>query len=178
MLELDRMAGSQGRNYCVDVPPTEPPLFVAFWDDQPEQGCRTLFTIGLSSSSTPGWQTNVGPELCLVVESQSDDWIFALAELARYFRGKARFQQGDTFGLGDNLTEDTTMSAFFLGPPVLLGRDASHFTHPQRCIQVLQIYPIYQGERRFVEEQGPDWLIATRNADLYNVARRDESSGA
>jgi hypothetical protein len=142
--------------------------------DRPEPGLLTAFTYGLSLADHPDWKLGA-PELVLCVESENPAWSWAVAEVAAQLRGRCPFCIGNTINFGEQIADESAMSAFFVFFSNVLEKEAATVELPDRTIHIVGMYPIYDGELELIDRIGAVAFWQSDGYDPYDVGRRDLS---
>jgi hypothetical protein len=144
------------------------------YQDCPEVGLLTAFTYGLSLADHPDWKFGA-PELLICVQSDDPAWGWAVAEVAAQLRGKCPFCIGNTINFHERITDESEMSAFFVFFPIGLEREDTKVEIPDRTVNIVGIYPIYEGEIDLIQRIGPLAFWDLDGFDPYEVHRPDLS---
>ena len=142
--------------------------------DRPEAGMLTAFTYGLSLAAHPDWKLGA-PELLICVQSDDPAWGWAVAEVAARLRGQCPFSISNTINFREQISEESDMSAFFVFFPIGLEREDVKFELPDRTINLIGMYPIYEGEIDLIGRIGPLAFWEFEGFDPYDVHRSDLS---
>jgi hypothetical protein len=148
----------------------KPKIHVFYFDALPEAGYLTAITCGLSDANHPDWKFGT-PELIVTMASENQSWGMAAGYFASSFFGEKRFSYGDMFKLDDPISEESEMNAYLLFAPSFLNREQSKFTLPDRIVNLIGVYPVYDDEIAIYDRIG---LKAFWNADgfeMYNPKR-------
>jgi len=141
--------------------------------DIPEEGYTTALTYGLSLVKHPDWKFG-RPELCISVESSNIAWGQVVGFIANKLRGDCPFSYGDTVNFGEQISDDSDMSAFFVFAPSTLNKedylDISIGTEYK--INIAGLYPMYSGERELFHKIGLEKFWHHPDFDNYSVRRK------
>jgi hypothetical protein len=177
---LDSIFQMEPRFFPLDSKIPDAPRVVSMvYRDVPEPGHITGITYGLSEVPHSEWRLG-RPELIISVQSTDIAWPLAVAEMANQLRGRCPFCYGDVINFGENVSEESEMSAFFVfAPSILEKRDFLNIDvgGPQ-AINIAGMYPIYDSERPVFSELGLERFWNHRNFDLYNVRRSKVETGS
>jgi hypothetical protein len=169
---LDHLDGLFGKGDCRKVTDeTERPhVWVVGYRDVPDPGSLAGFTYGLSSIEHRDWKLG-RPELLISVNSPNLDWALAAGFLAKKYRGLCPFSIGNVLRFGSRITSESEMSAFFVFAPSLLTPEEAAIVLPDRRINIVQLYPIYEEEIELIQREGVGSFFARDNLDLSDVRR-------
>jgi hypothetical protein len=173
---LDEIVGARGEYHLITEKSETPPVWAIIYKDCPETGAITGFTFGLSSVDDPRWKYG-RPELVISVSSSNIDWGLAIGFSARKLRGKCPFSYGTTVRFGGAICNESQMSAFFIFIPTILDQAQTHMELPDRVVNVVQAYPIYDDEVALIERIGASTFFSQEGLDLYNVRRPNTARG-
>ena len=147
--------------------PDKPVIYIFFFADLPEHGFLTAVTCNLSAAQHPDWKFGT-PELIVTMHSQSDRWGMAAGYFASSFFGERRFSYGDIFKIDDPISpEEGEMNAYLLFAPSFLDREQSTFVLPDRIVNLVGMYPIYDDEIAIYDRVG---LEAFWHADGFEMS--------
>lgn len=149
-------------------------VLVAAYKDVPESGCLTAFSFGLSDAVHPEWVES-RPELVISVNSDDYAWALAMGEIIKNGRGKSLFSYGSILNFGTPISEESSMSAFFVFVCNVLEEDDLKIQLTDRVVNLSQIYPIYQAEIPLIKKIGVEKFFTGFDIDFFNV-RRDVMS--
>jgi hypothetical protein len=167
---LDELAGTEGQSFLVTDKLEKPPVWVIIYHDSPERGSLTAFTYGLSSSEHPDWKLGY-PELMICVDSRDLNWGLAIGHLAKTFRGQSPFTYESIYRFGEKIAKESEMSAFVVFAPSIVEQEDARIELPDRTINLVQMYPIYEEEIDDIKFEGfPKFL--NRIEDVYDVKRK------
>lgn len=156
-------------------PPDEfPALSIVTYSGVSGYELKTSFTVGLSAVSHPKWKFG-RPELCICVESDDLHWESAIGYIAYNLRGKCSFSYGEIIRFGRQICNESEMSAFVVFAPSFINKEQLHIQLLDWKVNIAQMYPIYEGEIDFIEENGLKAFFANPTLDLYDVRREDTS---
>lgn len=152
--------------------PGAPKLVAMIYRDVPEAGHVTGVTYGLSEVAHADWQFG-RPELIISVQSTDIAWPLAVGDLANRLRGQCPFCYGNVINLGEQIADESEMSAFFIFAPSILER--ADFLNidvgGSQPVNIAGMYPIYDSERARFSELGLESFWHHPNFDLYDVRR-------
>ncbi|MFT5175243.1 MAG: hypothetical protein ACI8W7_003433 [Gammaproteobacteria bacterium] len=146
-----------------------PPFYSLTYRDKPDQGMVTGITLGVSFVE-PRNGGNVRPELMVSVDSEDDLWVLALADIGYQHRGKIGFRPGDTINFNAKISDESAMTSFLVWNQGVIPEDLELVCLPDWHIEIVQLFPIHDNERRSINEHGPEWLFE-RVADPQDVTR-------
>lgn len=171
-LYLDHLDGLFGKGDCRKVTDeTERPhVWVVGYQDVPEPGSFAGFTYGLSSIDYREW-TIGRPELLINVNSSNLDWAIAAGFLAKKHRGLSPFSIGNVLRFGTRITAESEMSAFFVFTSSLLTPEEASIVLPDRKVNIVQLYPIYEEEIALIQREGVANFFARDNLDFADIKR-------
>jgi Suppressor of fused protein (SUFU) len=142
----------------------------------------TITAIWYEHCPSPGWGVGLTygasllagsrTELLIVVQSNEAVWAWALADFVD--RHRARIQDlgiDDTINWGEPIAAESTMDAFFIGPPAGAPDDGVVHLAGDDHVQLLQAFPVYASELRLVRELGGR-AFAQRVGDALTDPRR------
>ena len=174
LAHLDRVSGGIEPRFT-RIASTKPGLHgvtVISYDGVPEPGMLTAITYGLSLAEHPEWRLGK-PELAISVGSLDPAWGFELGHLAEELRGECPFSYGDTINVGEPVVPESSLDAFVVFAPAVLGREdyLGIDVGDELPVNIQGVYPIHQSEVAFIHEHGlgPFW---DRDWDPYDVTRR------
>lgn len=139
--------------------------------DIPEEGSITGVTYGLSEVVHPDWKFG-RPELTISVDSTDTAWPLAIAELASQLRGNCPFSYGNVINFGDQISDESAMSAFLIFTPSILEKE--HFLDIDigaYNVNIAGAYPLYDSERELISEIGLEAFWHHPSFDMYDVGR-------
>ncbi len=113
----------------------------------------------------------------ICVNSLDDGWGLAVGFLAMQHRGKAAFAYGSTFELGHRVSMESAMTAFLAFAPTDLPKEATHIKLSDRTLNLVQMYPIYEGEIELVQHAGPVEFLTRSAVDFHDIARPNLALG-
>jgi Suppressor of fused protein (SUFU) len=148
----------------------KPKISVFYFDDLPEEGTLTGVTCGLSNANHPDWKYGK-PELIVSLDTSDHGWGLAAAYLASAFFNEKRFSYGDLFKLDDPFSNESPMNACFLFAPSFLDQEDSKFVLPDRTINLVGLYPMYEEELEIYKTIGLEDFWHSEEFDLYNTQR-------
>lgn len=162
MNHLDRLSGGvEPQFFPVDsTKPGLPRVTAITYRNLPEDGLLTTVTYGLSLAQHDLWRIS-SPELCMAVRSDDVIWAHALAFMAETYRGVCPFSYGNVIDFGEQVADESAMTAFLVFAPVVLDREdylridvgaPGHEGHD--VINIQGVYPIHEAERQFIAESG------------------------
>ncbi len=145
---------------------------VMSYEGVPEPGMLTAITYGLSLAEHPEWRFGKA-ELAIAVSSLDLAWGFVIGHLAETMRGDCPFAYGDTINLGEPVVPESSLDAFVVFAPAVLGRE--HYlgidVGDDLPVNIQGMYPIHQSERAFIHDHGLE-AFWDRDWDPYDVSRR------
>jgi len=173
LAHLDRLApGHEPRFLPIESSnPALKDVIAITYKDLPEPGLLTAITYGLSVADHPEWRLGK-PELCISIRSHDERWARAVAFVADRLRGLSSFAYGETINFGEQISPESTMSAFVVFAPAVL--DRGDFLNidvgDPLPINLQGMYPIHETERQWIQEHAlePFWRLEW---DPYDVAR-------
>jgi hypothetical protein len=137
--------------------PNQSPIKVAFFKNVPQGGNSVAVTCGLARSHHPDWKLG-RPELMVAVNSLSEEWGYAIAELAESLRGTCPFSYGNTLNLGRAISAESTMSGFVVfAPSTVMGSltpQQSSLKLSETVVNLVGMYPIHPGEAEVIQRIG------------------------
>jgi len=113
----------------------------------------------------------------ICVNTLDDAWGLAVGFLAMQHRGAAAFAYGSTFGLGHRVSAESAMTAFLAFAPMDLPKEATHIVLSDRTLNLVQMYPIYEGEIELIQQTGPDAFLTGSAVDFHDIARPNLALG-
>jgi len=165
---LDELAGERARTYEMTAPSEANPVFVAVYNNIPDDGHITAFTFGLSSVVHPDWN-NSRPELMISVRSNDDAWALCMGEIISAYRGTIPFSYGSILHFRQRIVDDCPMTSFLVFASSLLSAAQQTISLPDRLISISQIYPIYEEESALIHQVGVErffWEFDINFSDL------------
>ena len=150
---LDEMTDTEPSHHLITTPDQQPPLWAMAYRDIPEPGSLTGFTYGLSSAEHPDWKLGY-PELMISLDSNDIEWVLAVGYLAKAYRGISPFSYGTIHRFGEQVSAESEMKAFVVFAPSLLAQADAHIELPDRTINLVQMYPIYESEIEMIKFEG------------------------
>ena len=168
--KLDELTGATGKFDRVTTDDELPAIWAISYFDLIEPNSLTSFTFGLSSGDHPAWKFGK-PELVLHVRSTNIDWSITLGNLVRRFRGTCSFSYGSVLNFGRRITYDSEMSAFFVFASSLLDQKDAKIELPDRTVNLVQLYPIYEQEISLLERLGPTKFFFDTGLDFADIQR-------
>jgi len=174
---LDELSGGEEPEFIgITEPGAARPLHVMLYREFPWPGYITAFTYGVSTVPHPDWK-NGTLELMICLRSTDDVWALALGDIANRLRGKCPFSYGNTINFGTQVSPDSNMSAFFVFAPLNMDPDSIKVEMPNSPLHIAQLYPIYQGEMKMIDDIGLEAFYKTPGLDFDDVGRPDLSAG-
>lgn len=167
---LDEIAGDDGKIYGITDKDEGPQIFVAIFDDLPETNHTTSYSFGLSSAEHPEWKYS-RPELIISVHSMDNSWGLAMGEIIKLNRVNSTFEYGTIFNFGEQISDDSDMSAFFVFANSLYDEGEDTIELTDRKIQLSQLYPIYREEIDIIKKIGAEFFFSKPEIDFYDVKR-------
>lgn len=142
------------------------------YTDIPEKGYTTAFTYGLSLVDHEHWQLG-RPELCISVESSNINWGKVVGFIANRLRGELPFTYGQTIDLGEQISPDSPMDAFFVFAPSTIEREdyLNIDIGADYKINIAGLYPMYADELEIYQEMGLEKFWHHPDYDNYSVTR-------
>jgi hypothetical protein len=142
------------------------------YTDIPEKGFITAFTYGLSLVKHDKWKFG-RPELCISVKSSNMNWGTVVGYIANKLRGDCPFSYGQTINLGEQISPDSAMDAFFIFAPSTLEKDGylNIDIGADYKISIAGLYPMYSDELKVYEEMGLEKFWHHPDFDNYSVTR-------
>lgn len=169
MAHLDAVAGSDAERYLITGDEERPPVWSFGYAGFADEGNLTAFTYGLSSVEHVAWKRGK-PELIISVDSLDKAWALAVGQLVKTLRGSHPFAYGSTVSFGQPVAPGSSMSAFVVFAPSVLSEDEAHVVLPDRTINFVQVYPIYEEEIAVINRIGVgQWFSG--DYDPYSVTR-------
>jgi hypothetical protein len=167
---LDEMVGKTAEYHRITDEKELPSIWVVVYKDTPDEGNLTAFTFGLSSCNHPAWKLG-RPELVISVNSKNIDWGLAIGFVVKRFHGKCPFSYGNVIRFGESICDESSMTAFLVFAPTILEKDQAQIRLPDRIINIVQAYPIYEEEMRVIEQVGAQKFFMQESVDFANVKR-------
>ena len=149
----------------------KPKIYVFYFNALPEEGCLTAITCGLSEAAHPDWKFGT-PELMVSMKSQSKSWGMAAGHFASLFFAEKRFSYGDVFKFDNPISEEGAMNAYLLFAPSFLDKEKSKFVLPNRTVNLVGMYPIYDEEIEIYNRIGLKDFWHADGFEMYNPNRR------
>ncbi|MBK1442498.1 suppressor of fused domain protein [Parapedobacter sp. ISTM3] len=138
----------------------------------PDSGYITALTYGLSLVDHPAWKHG-RLELCISVASSNLAWGQIIGYIANQLRGNCPFSYGQTINVGEQISPDSAMDAFFVFAPSTLDREdyldidiGTDYT-----INISGLYPMYSDELEVFGKIGLEAFWHHPNFDNYSVTR-------
>jgi hypothetical protein len=150
--------------------PDKPIIYIFYFDELPEKGFLTAVTCGLSEAKHPDWKLGA-PELIVTMKSSSHSWGMAAGYFASSFFGEKRFSYGDVFKVDDPISEEGEMNAYLLFAPSFLDQEQSRFVLPDRTVNLVGLYPIYDDEIDIYDRVGLEAFWHADGFEMYNPKR-------
>ncbi|WP_433172950.1 suppressor of fused domain protein [Actinoallomurus sp. CA-150999] len=174
-LYLDRLnewAGDEPESHLVTPSEAELPVFTFTYRGQFGENTISGFTYGLSLVRHPDWRLG-SPELFISMDSENLNWTLAAGYVATAWRGEKRYSAGDAFDLGDPISPDESeMSVLLLFLATDLDPEFTRVELPDRVINIVQLYPMYESEMPLLEEKGPAEFLSTEDVNFHDPRRR------
>jgi hypothetical protein len=167
---LDEVVGLEGQYTLITEKDERPSVWTVSYADIPEPGMLTAFTYGLSAAEHPDWKHG-RPELVVSVNSDDRNWALAVGHVARIYRDESSFSYGTVLAVGDRPSDQSAMSAFFLFAPLVLDQSQARLILPDRVINFVQAYPIYEREVELVRQMGPTDFFRSPGVDWFDIRR-------
>ena len=143
------MAGGEAEHLRISPDEESHPMFAAVYRNVPRSGALTAFTFGLSHFHPPGIDAPVHRELVLSVQSRDIAWAMAAGFIAYQLREKCAFECGDTINFVEKISKKSRMSAFLIHHAHFIAPEARLIHLGERDIEIVQITPIFDEERRW-----------------------------
>lgn len=151
--------------------PSDPLTVVVLFKGVPDARFLTAVTYGLSLQPHREWPDN-RPELCLVVQSQNENWGKALGHLVSRLRGDCPFVSGQLIRFGTAVVEEAAMDAFFVWEPWFLAAEERQFDIGlDYQIRLQALYPIRESEALVCEKIGPQAFVKQLQLAPFDVDR-------
>ncbi len=150
--------------------PTKPVIYIFYFDELPERGFLTAVTCGLSEAKHPDWKYGA-PELMVTMKSSSHSWGMAAGYFASSFFGEKRFSYGDMFKVDDPIAEESDMNAYLLFAPSFLDGEQSKFVLPDRIVNLVGLYPVYDDEIAIYDRVGLEAFWHAEGFEMNNPHR-------
>jgi len=167
---LETITGAKGEFHLITEEGETPPLWVILYRDTPESGSLTAFTYGLSSVDHPDWKLGC-PELVICVDSNDINWGLAVGLLAKKFRRISPFSYGTIHRFGEKISDESEMTAFLVFAPSIIDQENARVELPDRTINVVQMYPIYEQEIDMIKFAGISAFLDELH-NPYDVRRK------
>jgi hypothetical protein len=167
---IDGLFAQKAEYFKVTDESERPHVWVAVYRDLPDTGDLTAVTYGLSSIDYRAW-TLGRPELLISVKSPNPDWGLAAGHLVKRFRGVYPFSIGNILRFGGRITDESDLSAFFVFAPSVLASGEAAIELPDRKVNIVQLYPIYEDEIPLVEREGVGAFFGREDVDFSDVHR-------
>ncbi len=167
---LDENAGDDGKIFGITDKNEKPQLFVVIYNDLPEPNQTTSYSYGLSTVNHKEWKYS-RPELIISVHSMDKSWGLAMGETIKQARFDSTFEYGSIFDFGEQISDDSEMSAFIIFANSLYDEgDVLELT--DRKIRFSQLYPIYREEIDTIKKIGVEQFFSTSEIDFYDIKRK------
>ena len=148
-----------------------PPLWTFAYRELFGEGTVTGFSYGLSSVDHPDWVEG-RPELCVSMDSDRLDWVLAMGAVAAEWRGRSAFGGGEVFRLGSPISPDESgMSVFLVFLTTDVDKEAARIELPDRVVNLMQVYPLYEAELPLLDRIGPVELLSSDEVDFHDPRR-------
>lgn len=147
-----------------------PPVWVFVYQDWPQKGFISAFTLGLSSVDHADWKLGK-PELMISVESTDEAWCFALGYIAERLRGQCPFCYGQTINFHAEISDDSKMDAFLIFAPPFLKKSQFSLDLGEFTCNIAGMYPMYSSEFLIYEQLGLEKFWHHPKWDPFNVTR-------
>lgn len=148
----------------------KPKIFIFYFRDLPEKGTLTAVTCGLSNSNHPDWKYGK-PELIVSLDTGDPSWGLGIGCFASAFFDEKRFSYGDVFKVDDPISSESPMNAFLVFAPSFLDQEQARFELPDRTINLVGMYPIYDEEIEIYDQIGLKEFWHSEGFDPYNPRR-------
>jgi hypothetical protein len=157
LAHLDRLSGGVEPRFFPlrSTHPAMPGVTVIVYDDLPGPGMVTGVTYGVSVASPPAWRLGK-PELCISVRCSDLSWPRAVGHIAETQRGTNPFRYGDTIIFGETIAPGSSVTAFAIFAPAVLGRPDYTGIDVRNAlpVNIAGLYPIHESERRYLHAHG------------------------
>ncbi|WP_394779307.1 suppressor of fused domain protein [Undibacterium sp.] len=148
----------------------KPKIYIFYFEGLPEDGFLTAVTCGLSDAKHTDWKYGA-PELIVTMESQSQSWGMAAGYFASSFFAEKRFSYGDMFKLDHPISDEGDMNAYLLFAPSFLDQEQARFELPDRIINLVGVYPVYDDEIAIYDKIGLKEFWHAEGFEMYNPNR-------
>lgn len=167
---LDQIAGDDGKIFGLTDKDDKTQLFIVIFDHLPEDNHTTSYSFGLSSVNNQEWKYS-RPEMVISVHSMDKSWGLAMGEVVKQNRFNSTFEFGTIFNFGEQISEDSEMSAFIVFANSLYDEGDEVTTLCDRKVRLSQLYPIYKEEIETIKKIGVEQFFSRTGVDFYNVSR-------
>lgn len=158
-------------NHLITDPSAHPPAFTFTYRNLLRDGSITGFTYGLSSVRHPQWRLGC-PELCVDMRSTEPNWVMALGVIVKQLRGKRVFQYGEVVRIDPPISpKESGMSAFLLYAPSFMDQEFTRVELPDRVVNLVQAYPLFESEIPRLAEIGPFEFLTQEGVDFGDPTR-------
>lgn len=147
-----------------------PKIAVFSYENVPEEGYTTAITFGISEYENTNWIEG-RPELCITVKSLDPDWTSVLGFIGVQFQSEVDFSYGEIIDLGEPISEESEMSAFFTFAPSIFSAEDTEINLHYYKINLVSLYPIYKEEINVIKKVGLKEFMFNTNYDMYSVNR-------
>lgn len=148
---FDRLAGAQPEFIRISDEEAGPAIFVALYRGFPEPDAVTGFTGGLSHFHPPGGSHK---ELVISMRDPDPAWAFAAGMVADGLRDRCPFLHGETINFRAPIAASSQMAAFVVVHPLLFARTDAVIDIVGRCVELMQLLPLYEEERAWLNDGG------------------------
>lgn len=152
---LDSLTEEKAERLRITTEEERPPVWTFVYRRFAGEHNTTGFTYGLSSVDHPAWRLGK-PELIISVDSADQSWCVAAGHLAKTLRGVNPFTYGSVIPFGEKISPDSGMTSFLVFAPSVLEPHEKQVRLPDRTINLVQLYPIYEEEAAVIQRVGLD----------------------
>jgi len=154
---LEAAAGRNAQYRAIGTVDRGPAIHMAYWQDFPEPGLITGFSVGLSAH--PRWRDQAAPELLISVESRCIEWILATGFIAVQAANEFSFAPGETVDFRAKVSPDSDMDGFLLVEQLVLPETFTTLSTKRGPVDLIQLIPIHHSELVAIRKQGPAAFI-------------------
>jgi len=168
---LSQIAGIEDE--IISIENQSPQIFVSFYNNLPDKGCKTAYSFGLSSANNTAW-TNSRPELVISTSDSDNSWGLAMGEIIKQYRYEKNFSYGDVFNFCEPISDNSDMSCFLIYANSLYEPGDDIVDLDDRVIQLCQLYPIYHDEMKTISKKGVKYFISQGikvGIDMFDINR-------
>lgn len=171
LAHMDRIAGGVEPTFTPFPVADAPPVTVLTYRNMPEPGMLIAVTYGLSLGHHDDWIAGK-PELCIGVQSQDRSWAYAIGDIAAQHRCEWAFCYGQMINFNEHVSSESSMTAFVLFAPSILGREdyLGIDVGDELPVHVTAMYPVHEVERQWIGEHGAEAFFAL-DWNPYDVTR-------